>query len=266
MSKKVQNSSGSLTYDDKVIKKIVTLTLGEMTDFLVLDQRLAKKIMPVTIVDTARFLEVKINNKVVNVSADIIVQYGCDMSTLHESALARVKEEIERMTRFTIGKMNLNVRDILPVADFQTLYRRGMRTGSIDNKTSMTEDSFSMRINHFVRNIKERAVGMGDRLEGAGKGAKTKIKLFSKKGEGKTREFVTNLATKKTNFERTDGGHTKASAGMEQDEAIDFSAIDARNINDLEFSEAALESQQMSQVSEDVFHKLDPEKATPEKE
>jgi len=264
MNEKMQNSFGSLTYDEKVIKKIVTLTLGEMSHFLVLDQKLAKKIMPVTIVDTARFLEVKIQEDVVYVSADIIVEYGCDMSSLHENAASRVKEEIERMTQLNIGEMNLYVRDILPVDDFQTLYKRGLKAGAVDNKTSVAEESFSMRINHFVRNIKERAVGMGDRLEGAGKGAKTKIKLFSKKGEGKTREFVTNLKTKKTNFNRMNRAQMEASARMDEDEELDFSAIDSRDISNLEFSDAALESQQISQVTEDVFHKLDSEKATPE--
>jgi len=266
MSKKVQDSSGSLTYDDKVIKKIVTITLNEMTEFLVLDQKLAKKIMPVTVVDTARFLEVKINDNIINVRADIIVKYGCDMARLHDGALARVREEIERMTQFSIGEMHLYVRDILPVADFQTLYTRGLKTGSIDNKTSETEDSFSTRINNFVRNIKERAVGMGDRLEGASKGAKTKIKLFSKKGEGKTREFVTNLTTRKTNVNRKEQTQADASASMGQDDSIDFSAIDARNINNLEFSDAALESQQISKVTDDVLHQIDPEKTTSENE
>jgi len=262
----MQGSFGSLTYDDEVIKKIVTLALGEITECLVLDRKLANKIMPATDEDNSRFLEVKTTDNVVNISADIIVAYGCDMALLHENATTRVNEKIEHMTQLQLGTMHLYVRDILPVTDFQTLCKDELKTGTVDNKTNVAEESFTMRINHFVRNIKERAVGMGDRLEGAGKGAKTKIKLFSKKGEGKTREFVTNLKTKKTNFNKMEQTQMEASAGIDQDNTLDFSAIDARNITDLVSSDAGTESQQLSQVTDDVFHKIDPNKEPPEKE
>lgn len=234
MSGKNHDPLGSLTYDDKVIEKIVTLTLAEISDFLVIDQKITKELISNKVASNARDIEVTVKGENVIVAADIIVEYGCNIPTLYEKATNIVKQEIERMTTLTLGELHLYVREILPIYEFQELFYN-VSMVPVQMKARPEEQGFARKINHFVSSITGKN---SHRNETTIKEHKTKTKLLNKKTDAKTREFVTDLKTKTTNFGKTKKVNIKGEQAKAQDIVEDNGLLFANVTTNTKHNEA----------------------------
>lgn len=109
-----ENMRGELTYDDKVIQKIVGVALGEIDGLLSVDggffSNLKDKLINSD--DVTAGIETEVGKKQVAVDMDVIVEYGKDIQEIFEQTKEVIQREVQHMTHLEVVEVNVNVVDI----------------------------------------------------------------------------------------------------------------------------------------------------------
>ncbi len=112
--KEDENMRGELTYDDKVIQKIVGVALGEVKGLLSIDggffSNLKEKLVNTD--DVTAGIETEVGKKQVAVDMDVVVEYGHDIEAIFEQIKEVIAREVEHMTHLEVIEVNVNVSDI----------------------------------------------------------------------------------------------------------------------------------------------------------
>lgn len=112
--KKVEVVKGKLTYEDKVIKKIIGISLEKVDGLLTLDggffSNLAGKLVNTD--DVTSGVDVEVGEKQVAVDLDIVAEYGKDIHKIYNEMKEIITREVKNMTGLEVIEVNVNVVDI----------------------------------------------------------------------------------------------------------------------------------------------------------
>ncbi|MBL1223501.1 Asp23/Gls24 family envelope stress response protein [Enterococcus sp. BWR-S5] len=110
----VQEVKGELTYDDKVIQKIIGIALENIDGLLTVDggffSNIAEKLVNTDNVTSG--IDVEVGKKQVAVDLDIVAEYGKDIAKLFTDIQKLIVEEVKKMTSLEVIEVNVNVVDI----------------------------------------------------------------------------------------------------------------------------------------------------------
>ena len=105
---------GELTYDDKVIQKIIGISLEKVSGLLAVDggffSNLKDKI--VNSDNVTHGVNVEVGKEQVAVDLNVVVEYQKTVPALYEEIKKVVVEEVSKMTDLEVVEVNVNVVDI----------------------------------------------------------------------------------------------------------------------------------------------------------
>lgn len=111
---KAKDIKSTLTYDDKVIEKIVGHALEKVSGLLAVNGGFFSNIKNNLVnSDSVRDgVSVEVGSKEVAVDLDIVVEYGKDIPAIVDSIKAIVFQNVDSMTHLRVVEVNVNVVDI----------------------------------------------------------------------------------------------------------------------------------------------------------
>ena len=144
--KKVEEVKGELTYEDKVIQKIIGLSLENIPGLLAIDggffSNLAEKLINTD--NVASGVNVEVGKEQVAVDLNVIVEYQKNVPELYKKIKEVVVSEISKMTDLEVVEVNVDVVDIKTKeqheADSVSLQDRV--TGVVESTSEFTSDKF----------------------------------------------------------------------------------------------------------------------------
>ena len=105
---------GELTYDDKVIQKIIGISLEKVSGLLAVDggffSNLKDKI--VNSDNVTHGVNVEVGKEQVAVDLNVVAEYQKNVPTLYKEIKKVVAEEVSKMTDLEVVEVNVNVVDI----------------------------------------------------------------------------------------------------------------------------------------------------------
>lgn len=105
---------GTLTYEDKVIQKIIGIALEETDGLLTVNggffSNLADKIVNTN--DVTSGIDVEVGQKQVAVDLSIVVEYGKDIAKLYDHIKQVIIDEVSKMTNLEVIEVNVTVVDV----------------------------------------------------------------------------------------------------------------------------------------------------------
>ena len=146
VEKKVEEVKGELTYEDKVIQKIIGLSLENIPGLLAIDggffSNLTEKLINTD--NVASGVNVEVGKEQVAVDLNVIVEYQKNVPELYKKIKEVVVSEISKMTDLEVVEVNVDVVDIKTKeqheADSVSLQDRA--TGVVESTSKFTSDKF----------------------------------------------------------------------------------------------------------------------------
>lgn len=112
---------GELTYEDKVIQKIVGIALESVDGLLTVDggffSNIAGKLVNTD--DVTSGINVEVGKKQVAVDLDIVAEYGSDMTAIYDQIKEVVSTQVNKMTNLEVIEVNVNVADVKTREQFE---------------------------------------------------------------------------------------------------------------------------------------------------
>ena len=165
---------GELTYEDKVIQKIIGLSLERVPGLLQVDggffSNLTEKLVNTN--DVTHGVNVEVGKEQVAVDLNVIVEYRKNVPTLYKEIKDVIVSEVAKMTDLEVVEVNVNVVDI------KTKEQHEADSVSLqDRVTDVAESTGEFASEQFSR-VK---AGIGSGVEKLGEGAEF---VQEKVGEG----------------------------------------------------------------------------------
>ena len=106
--------NGELTYDDKVIQKIIGLSLEKVSGLLAVDGGFFSNIKDklVNSDNVTHGVNVEVGKEQVAVDLNVVAEYQKNVPTLYKEIKKVVAEEVSKMTDLEVVEVNVNVVDI----------------------------------------------------------------------------------------------------------------------------------------------------------
>lgn len=109
-----KNIKGELTYEDKVVQKIIGIALENIDGLLTVDggffSNMKEKLVNTD--DVTAGISTEVGKKQVAVDMDIVVEYGKDVEEVFDQIKELISKEVEKMTHLEVIEVNVNVVDI----------------------------------------------------------------------------------------------------------------------------------------------------------
>lgn len=148
--------NGELTYDDKVIKKIVGIALEEVDGLLTVDggffSNLTGKLVNTD--STTSGINTEVGKEQVAVDMDVVVEYGKDIREIFNKIKEVITREVANMTHLTVIEVNVNVADIKTRQEFEE--NRETVQDKVTDAVSTTGEFVSSKTNHAKKELEER--------------------------------------------------------------------------------------------------------------
>lgn len=116
-----QGIKGELTFDDKVVQKIIGIALEEVDGLLTVDggffSNIAEKLINTDNVTSG--IHAEVGKKQVAVDMDVVVEYGKDIKDIYKQMKELISTEVGKMTHLDVIEVNVNVVDIKTKAEFE---------------------------------------------------------------------------------------------------------------------------------------------------
>ena len=175
---------GELTYEDKVIQKIIGLSLDRVPGLLHVDggffSNLTEKLVNTN--DVTHGVNVEVGKEQVAVDLNVIVEYRKNVPTLYNQIKEVIVSEVAKMTDLEVVEVNVNVVDI------KTKEQHEADSVSLqDRVTDVAESTGEFASEQFSR-VK---AGIGSGVEKLGEGAE-----FVQEKVGQGVETVKDAAAK----------------------------------------------------------------------
>lgn len=108
------NVRGELTFDDKVIQKIIGIALENIDGLLTVDGGFFSNIKDklVNSDDVTSGINTEVGKKQVAVDMDVVVEYGKDIENIYDKMKDLIANEVNKMTHLDVIEVNVNVVDI----------------------------------------------------------------------------------------------------------------------------------------------------------
>lgn len=105
---------GELTFDDKVVQKIIGIALESVEGLLTIDggffSNVANKL--VNRDDVTSGIDVEVGKKQVAVDLDVVAEYGKNIASLYDKIKETISREVKNMTSLEVVEVNVTVVDI----------------------------------------------------------------------------------------------------------------------------------------------------------
>ncbi|MGT2910239.1 Asp23/Gls24 family envelope stress response protein [Streptococcus cameli] len=147
---------GELTFDDKVIEKIVGLALVNIDGLLAVDGGFLANIKDKLInTDTVRDgVSVEVGKEQVAIDLNIVAEYQKHLPTIYDNIKQIVETEVKRMTDLDVIEVNVKVVDIKTRAQYEE------DSVSLQDRVADAAHATGEFASHQVDNVKT-AVGTG---------------------------------------------------------------------------------------------------------
>lgn len=113
-NEKKEVNKGELTYEDKVIQKIIGYALKDVDGLLTLDggffSNIAEKLVNTDNITAG--VNAEVGKKQVAVDLDVVVEYGRDIEDIYDQIKSLISHEVNEMTHLDVIEVNVNVVDI----------------------------------------------------------------------------------------------------------------------------------------------------------
>lgn len=111
---------GELSFDDKVIQKIVGISLESTKGLLAIDGGLIANIKNklVNAENPTEGVDVEVGKEEVAVDLNIIAEYGCDIHKLYDQIKEIIGREVNKMTGLKVVEVNVRVIDVQGKAEY----------------------------------------------------------------------------------------------------------------------------------------------------
>ena len=112
---------GDVTYDDKVIQKIIGVAIEQIDGLLTVDGGFfsnAKEKL-VNTDDVTAGIETEVGKKQVAVDMDVVIEYGRDITDVAEKIRKVIRDEVAKMTHLDVIEVNIHVVDVKTKAEFE---------------------------------------------------------------------------------------------------------------------------------------------------
>lgn len=142
--------NGQLTYEDKVIEKIVGLAIETVDGLLAVNGGFFSNIKE-KLVNTSNVrdgVNVEVGKKQVAVDLDIIAEYQKHVPTIFEEIKAIIEKEVKQMTDLDVIEVNVNVVDIKTKAQHEA------DSVSLQDKVTDAAQATSQFTSKQVSNVK----------------------------------------------------------------------------------------------------------------
>lgn len=117
----VKEAAGKLSFDDKVIQKIVGISLNKIDGLLTVNggffSNMAKSIVNTD--DVTAGINTEVGQKQVAIDMQIVVEYGKDIHALFKEMKQLVTKEVKSMTGLDVVEFNVDVIDIKSRAKYE---------------------------------------------------------------------------------------------------------------------------------------------------
>ncbi|OFI47707.1 hypothetical protein BG262_08380 [Floricoccus penangensis] len=158
-----KNTSGQLTFDDKVLKKIIGIALAEVDGLLDVDggffSNLAGKIVNSN--DPTKGIEVEVGKEQIAVDMKAIVEYGRNIQSIYENMQKVISDQVKKMTGLDLVELNVDVVDIQSAEEFEK------KSETIQDKVNDAKDSASDKANNAKNKVSDKASDVKDKASDA---------------------------------------------------------------------------------------------------
>ncbi|WP_430610521.1 Asp23/Gls24 family envelope stress response protein [Enterococcus sp. DIV0876] len=155
--------NGTLTYDDKVIQKIIGIALEHVDGLLTVDggffSNIAEKLVNTDNVTSG--INTEVGKKQVAVDLDIVVEYGRNIPDIAEQVKEVIESEVSKMTQLEVIEVNINVVDVKTVAEYQE------DSETVQDKVSSAASKTGDFASRQTDKAKHAAARTSDRIEEA---------------------------------------------------------------------------------------------------
>lgn len=116
-----EDVNGELTYDDKVIQKIIGIAMKEVDGLLTINGGFFSNMRDklVNSDNVAEGINTEVGKKQVAVDMDIVAEYGKDIDEVYENIKKLIVREVKTMTHLDVIEVNVNVIDIQTREEFE---------------------------------------------------------------------------------------------------------------------------------------------------
>lgn len=118
---KTSKIKGELTYDDKVIKKIVGTAIEKIDGLLTVDggffSNIAEKLVNTDNVTSG--IDTEVGEKQVAVDMDVVIEYGRDIPEIADHIKEVIHNEVAKMTHLDVIEVNIHVVDIKSQEEYE---------------------------------------------------------------------------------------------------------------------------------------------------
>lgn len=112
---------GELSYDDKVIQKIIAHAVERIDGLLTVDggffSNIAEKLVNTENVTAG--IEAEVGKEQVAVDMDVVIEYGKDIPAICDEIKRVIHDSVETMTHLDVIEVNVHVSDIKSRAEFE---------------------------------------------------------------------------------------------------------------------------------------------------
>lgn len=138
----VKERVNSLTFDEKVIKKVAGIAASEIPGILAMSGNLISGItdMLKSSDDPTRGITVEVGKKQVAVDMKVICEYGRNMPEIFQGIVDKVSSAIKDMTGLDVVEVNVHVSDVLLKEDFERKKKVEVRPEAV-KEAAITETS-----------------------------------------------------------------------------------------------------------------------------
>ena len=161
---------GSLTFDDKVIQKIIGISLSEVDGLLTVDggffSNVAQKLVNTS--DVTSGIDVEVGKKQVAVDLDIVAEYGIDISKLYDKIKNVIVREVKNMTELEVIEVNVNVVDVKTKEQYEK------DSTSLQDRASDATDKTKEAVSKGAKKSKETLGDSVDKVTSDNKSSRVK--------------------------------------------------------------------------------------------
>ncbi|MFT8470843.1 MAG: Asp23/Gls24 family envelope stress response protein [Oenococcus sp.] len=155
---------GTLSYEDKVIQKIVGLSIGKIDGLLTVDggffSNIAEKLVNTNNKTTG--VDVEVGKKQVAVDLSIVAEYGKNIAEIYQEIKKVISKQVNQMTNLEVVEVNVNVTDIKTREQYEkdsvSLQDKASEVAENTGKAvSEQSDKVSDKVQDTVRKTQNRA-------------------------------------------------------------------------------------------------------------
>lgn len=125
MATNVANIRRELSYDDKVIKKIVGIATDNVPGVLTVSGGLIGGLTDrLRSDDKTKGIDTDVGKRQVAVDLRVVAEYGRHVPDLYDAVVQAVSQAVTAMTGLDVVEVNMHVEDVLSKDDFETLRQK----------------------------------------------------------------------------------------------------------------------------------------------